>query len=192
MGALANEAEFFKHDGMIKNFYYSNQTLFNHPALSLDLDDVLQEMRVLIINAIPKYDASKGAALSTYLYMHLSDRLKDLKAKIIRRSKFHAGYTEDLILSNRQDKQSDVDYKINYLSFKNIQGEHTKQDTLADCIDVKIILEHLKEDDRKLFVDRYLYGYSFSELQERHNKSNTYINKKLRRIDTIFETLRFQ
>ena len=192
MEAIATQEEFFKYDAMIKKFYFTNRSIFEHPALSLDLDDVLQEMRVLILKAIPKYDPTKGATLSTYLYMHLGSRLKDLRSKILRKTKYVAGFHEDVLAYNNFDDNSNVDFKMDYLTFKSFEGDFTKQDALVDLIDVKIIMENFRGEDRELFIDRYLGGYSFAELKKRHNRSYTHMNKKFRTIDTIFETLRFQ
>ena len=192
MEANKTQSEFFKYDGMIRKFYYQNQKIFNHPSLALDIEDVLQDMRILIFKAIPNYDPEKGASLSTYIYMHLKARLYDLRSKLFRRSKYHAGFVQDLTSNGHIDDQRDLDYSLDRFTYEFSNEDFSKQDVLADLIDVKLIIESLKASDQELFVDRYIYGYKYAELQERHNQSNTYLATKLTRIDKIFKTLRFQ
>lgn len=190
MEALNIQAELFKYDDLIKKFYFNNISVFQHPTISLELEDVLQEMRIIIMKALPKYDSTRGASLSTFFCMHLTDRLKDLRAKIQRRSRRQAGFINDIV--SDKEGNNDSNFSTDYLNYKLYENNKVSQMNLADFIDVKIIIERLGPSDRKLFVDRYIFGYSFRELKERHNKSNTCINNRLRMIDKIFETLRFQ
>ena len=191
MGARPIQKELFQYDDMIKNFYFSNYKKFSHPALCLDLDDILQEMRLCVIQATPKYDASKGTTLKTYLYMHLTDRLKDIKAKIQRRMQTNAGFIDDITLNSNIENET-VENKIDYINYKSYQDNYSQQESAADLVDVKIIIENLRPDDRELFIDKNIKGHSFSEMSQIHDKSITYLCKKVRKINKIFDTLRFQ
>lgn len=184
------QAECFKYDPMIKKFYYSHRELFKHSVLSLEVEDVLQEMRVCILKAIPKYDKNKGASLSTYLYMHLSDRLKDLMAKLVRRGKTNAGLLQDLPGSDKDISHDE--YKNDFYEYNSRKTDVTYQEGLADFIDIKMIIEDMRPKDKELFVDRHFHGYFFKELSEKHNITTTHLNTKMRRFDKIIKTLHFQ
>ena len=196
MQQVIAQDELFKYDRMITSFYYSNLHYFNCSVSYLDLEDVLQEMRINILNLIPKYDPTKGATLSTFIFLSLKRKLIDLRAKAKRRKKYCLGTIEEFAAKNSisvdSDGESDPDQMMNYLFHKASNGASEQQDALCDFIDASNILEALRPNDRDLYIDRYVNGYSYNQLAERHDRSKENLRKRLRRIDKIFDTLRFQ
>ena len=163
--------------------------------MAMDVEDVMQEMRIHIMKVVPKYDPSKGASLSTFIYMAISRRLSDLKSKSIRQGKYWTdtldGLATKISMGNSGDKEG-FESAMNYLEYKSMASADNLQEDLADMIDVRQILSDLKAEDRELFLDRYLEGYSLAELCEKHSRSTENIRQKLRRVEKIFNTLRFQ
>lgn len=60
----------------------------------LDRDDVLSELHEIVVRALPKYDPSRGAAFSTFLYPALQGAVVRLLKQRIQEHHRHSDHTE--------------------------------------------------------------------------------------------------
>ena len=105
----------------------------------MEIDDVAQELRLVILRAASQYDASRGASFHTYLHTALVNTVRTLITK-----------------AQRHPEEELFDETF-YNSFPD---RHFVADTL------KPILEEVELDpDEKKVLDLLLSGYNLSEIE---------------------------
>jgi DNA-directed RNA polymerase specialized sigma subunit len=146
----------------IVNYFYIN---------GLDKEDFIQEVHIIIINGIDAYDISAGTQLSTFLHIHMRNKVISLMSSKLVKSKKPKGS----ILSNftDEDMYKELDSTSNEYSIDPTEDIDTSC-TLKKFID--------KNEDKELcsiIKDIVFENKNRYDITQDRKKTYKYINKKL-------------
>ena len=140
----------------------------------LNDEDMMQNLKMAMFRAITKFDASRGIALSTYVYIALfheykySFRDKYLKLSFVNNIVNDSNNKESDIFDFIADERNiDVDYELD------------KQDILNKIY--KYLDEHEKKY-KQMFLDYYFNGIKQRQLADKYGLSQAQVSRKLKTI----------
>lgn len=136
-------------DTMLRAIHYKYVRL-------LDEDDVLQELRIKLVDIFYKYNPEKTAKFSTYAYCALRNKAIDIGR------------------SSSRNYVNLVDYNDEISFVKEATDKYMDQlDREKDIETIKKIVDHVSEDAREFFIEYLACGGNMVEYIKRSDLSRT-------------------
>ena len=157
--------------------YIENERLVYKFATTYKLlnnEDMMQNLKMAMFRAIKKFDATKGIALSTYIYIALyheykySFRDKHLKLQFV-----------DNIINDEDGKKTDIFDFISDDRNIDVCEELNKE------IILNTIYKYLNENEfkyKQMFLDYYFNNMKQKQLSKKYNLSQGQVSRKLKTI----------
>lgn len=147
----------------------------------LEVEDVEQELFLVVINCVDKFDARCDTKLSTYVWSACQNRLTELAR--IQRSKKRYGETISM--------HAPIDPAEPGITYEDVIGEASFEDAFISNMTVMDAIRHIRESlsprDRALF-DGLLAGEKQTQMAEKFKCTQPAISN---RVNTLRRNLRW-
>lgn len=161
----------------LEKLYIDNERLVYKFATTYKLlndEDMMQNLKMAMFRALTKYDASRGIALSTYVYIALFHEYKySFRDKYLKLS-----FVENIV-GDDDGKESDIFDFIADTRIKDLDYELDKE------VIFEKIYKYLDENEqtyKQMFIDYYLNGIKQKQLATKYGLSQAQVSRKLKAI----------
>ncbi len=174
---------FFRYEGYVYSivkrmtFYYKNRTyyskkrksygVYNLKLLGMDKEDIFQEARKYLLEAIEKIDKFKGERkchISTVIFCNIQNNLKNLYRKI-KSANYPMLDDYEIELEDIKDSISDNFYSESFINLLDLEKNRMQKGKYKDKEFREIPLDYLNHN-LKEYEDRGLTKSIFSNKQE--------------------------
>lgn len=144
------------------NSFYNRNKFYLIKCGYMDYEDLVQMGNLVFTKTIYKYKLNKEICFSTYLVQAIRNELNMYFFPNKGLSKDYKTNADNLLLDNNLVTTDDPESNFNNLT-------------------LKLAMEKLDKDERKLIHERFCEGYSVAELSEKYNVSRVTIRTRIKK-----------
>lgn len=167
-----------------EKLYLENEKLVYKFAIENGIihdEDMIQNLKMACYRAILKFDASKGFAISTFIYTSLYNEYNYSFRDKYRKFTFVNNQVLD-----KDNKSTDIFNFIEDVKHKDIIEELNKEEML------KVVYEYLdtlEPNFKNLYIDYYLNDKKQRQLAEEYNLSQGQISRRIKYINKSLQEI---
>ena len=162
---------------------------------TIDINDINNELWLHVYNKLSTYDSSKGAKVSSWIYMICESKAGMMKRNLeTKKNNIAKNETNMLLNKNIQTNKNNDNNKelelLNIISIDNIEVDIINyQDFILDYIySLLEFIDACTEKERKVYLLK-IKGKTQNEIAEEAGVSKSYIPKVYKRLSKKFKTL---